>query len=271
MNLSAHASRWLIVIILAPLLAAIIWAGPRPVFDLIIVLAGLMAWWEFSDICFGRERKGVMLLGMCGILLIMQGARLAGGAYHQLALIGAVSLGCLYFLLNYEKIPSIIDQAGRFVLGQVWVGFFLSFFLLLFTLGQGRRWVLFALIVTFLGDTAAFYVGRSWGRRPLASKVSPGKTMAGFWAGLAGSGLTAAVSAWFLLPVAWYEAGIFGVLLGLTGVMGDLFESMFKRWAGVKDSGRVLLGHGGLLDRIDALLFNVPLVYFFAVMVGGRG
>ena len=269
MTLSSHASRWLIVAILGPLLVWIIMAGPPFAFGLVVLAFGLAAWWEFSIICFGHGRLAVVLLGMVGLLLVMLGAWTQSRTAHMAALVAAAALGFLYFLLNYEKITSIIDQVARFALGQVYVSFFFSFLLLLFALDQGRRWVLFTLLVTFLGDTAAFYIGRSFGRRPLYQAVSPKKTREGLWGGVVGGGLTAAVSAELMLPATWYEAGAFGLFLVLWGAAGDLFESMLKRSVGIKDSGGILLGHGGVLDRIDALLFNAPLVYFFALVYGG--
>ena len=106
--------------------------------------------------------------------------------------------------------------------------------------------------------------------RKLYPAVSPNKT----WEGLAGGVIAAAVAgglygAW-LLPLAWFEAALAGAVLGLWGAGGDLFESMIKRSAGIKDSGRILMGHGGVLDRVDALLFNAPVVYLLAVWSGAR-
>lgn len=268
MNLSSHASRWLVVAVLVPHLLAAIFLAPPFVFYLVVAAAGLLAWSEFFAMCFSRERRVLMLLGMLGVALVMLGARLDSGAAHSAALVMAVCLGCLYFLLNFEKTPAIIDQVGRFVLGQVYIGLFLSFLARLFALDHGPSWVLFALAVTFLGDTGAFYVGRNWGRRPLYPAISPKKTREGLWGGLAGGGLAAGVIAAFLLPAPWYEAALLGVFLGFWGAMGDLFESMLKRSAGIKDSGSVLLGHGGIMDRMDGLLFNAPIVYLYAAARG---
>ncbi|MDY6850708.1 MAG: phosphatidate cytidylyltransferase [Thermodesulfobacteriota bacterium] len=268
MNLSSHASRWLVAAVLVPLLLAAIFLAPPFVFYLVVAVAGLLAWSEFFAMCLSGERRVLMLLGMVGVALVMLGARLDNSIAHGAALVVAVCLGCLYFLLRFEKTPSIIDHTGRFVLGQVYIGLFLSFLARLFALDHGPNWVLFALAVTFLGDTGAFYTGRTWGRHPLYPAVSPKKTREGLWGGLAGGGLAAGVIAVFLLPAPWYEAALFGVFLGFWGAVGDLFESMLKRSAGIKDSGSLLRGHGGVMDRIDGLIFNAPIVYFYAVARG---
>jgi len=267
-NISPHASRWLITLVLGPVLVWVLLWAPPPVFDAVVALAGLLAWREYFVISFGRMIPRLMVVASLGWLLIVVGAVLGGIAGQQAALFAAMCGGGGYFLLNYERIPSIIDHIGRFALGHLYLSLFLSFLIILFALEQGRQWVLFSLVVTFLADTAAFYVGRTWGRRFLYPAVSPKKTWEGLAGGFVGGGLTAAVMAVLLFPVAWYEAAVLGGFLGVWGTVGDLFESMLKRSVGIKDSGRILMGHGGVLDRVDALLFNVPIVYFFAITRG---
>ncbi len=243
MGLSSHASRWLVTAILGPLVLAVIFLAPPLLFFLVVALAGALAWSEFFFMCFGRENRTLFAIGLAGVAMIMAGAVFFGGRGHAVALFLAVAAGCLYFLLNYARIPSIIDHVSRFCLGHVYVSLFLSFFIRLHALDSGSGWVFFTLLVTFVGDSAAFYAGRSFGRRPLYPVVSPKKTMEGLWGGTAAA--------------------------AMAGAVGDLFESMLKRSVGIKDSGTILMGHGGLLDRIDAVLFNVPLVYLMALYKTG--
>lgn len=269
MGLSSHASRWLVTAILGPLVLAVIFLAPPLLFFLVVALAGALAWSEFFFMCFGRENRTLFAIGLAGVAMIMAGAVFFGGRGHAVALFLAVAAGCLYFLLNYARIPSIIDHVSRFCLGHVYVSLFLSFFIRLHALDSGSGWVFFTLLVTFVGDSAAFYAGRSFGRRPLYPVVSPKKTMEGLWGGTAAAAMAGAVAAWLMLPAFWYEGLAAGLLLGLWGAVGDLFESMLKRSVGIKDSGTILMGHGGLLDRIDAVLFNVPLVYLMALYKTG--
>jgi phosphatidate cytidylyltransferase len=133
------------------------------------------------------------------------------------------------------------------------------------------------LAATWTGDSAAYFAGSAWGKRKLAPTISPNKSWVGFWAALFGAG--AAAVAWLLvagpklpgLTLGPGAAAVVGVLLGLGAVVGDLAESLFKREAGVKDSGTFFPGHGGVLDRLDALFVTLPLAYGALVALGGGG
>jgi phosphatidate cytidylyltransferase len=137
-------------------------------------------------------------------------------------------------------------------------------------LEDGRNWVFLSLFVTFAYDTSAFFTGRSLGRHKMAPRISPGKTWEGAAGGVVGAVL---VSLFFTLPtplglpLPWYHAVILGLLVSLFGQSGDLLESAFKRYTGVKDSGNALPGHGGWLDRLDSIVFAGLVVYYYAVWV----
>jgi phosphatidate cytidylyltransferase len=125
------------------------------------------------------------------------------------------------------------------------------------------------LMVVYFGDTAAFYIGRTWGRKKLAPAISPGKTVEGGIGAIGGSIAGALFFKFFFLPqLPAFQALALAVGVSILGQMGDLFESLLKRSAQVKDSGKMIPGHGGLLDRIDSVLFAGPLVYFFALATG---
>lgn len=131
---------------------------------------------------------------------------------------------------------------------------------------QGLAWISFALIVTFSTDTAAFFVGKAIGKRPLAPGVSPNKTREGAIGGALAALVSALVSAAALsIDAPWTAVALLGILLGVVGQAGDLFESKLKRLSGVKESGRLLPGHGGILDRLDSIVFNLVVVYYFVL------
>ncbi|MCI0822109.1 MAG: phosphatidate cytidylyltransferase, partial [Chloroflexi bacterium] len=135
---------------------------------------------------------------------------------------------------------------------------------LLRAVDHGREWVVFLLLVTFAADTAAYFVGKSIGQTPLVPSISPSKTREGAVGGLIGAAV-ASLAANYVLglnALAW-EALILGVLIGIVGQLGDLAESRIKRLAGVKDSGVIIPGHGGLLDRLDSIVLNMVVVYYF--------
>jgi len=127
----------------------------------------------------------------------------------------------------------------------------------------GFAWIVFALATTWLGDTFAYFVGRSIGRTPLAPHISPKKTWEGSVGGLAGAALTGLGCVYLLgLPISPLIGAVIGSIAGIIGPLGDLAESQIKRQIGVKDVGSLLPGHGGILDRIDSILFMVPVVYY---------
>jgi phosphatidate cytidylyltransferase len=148
--------------------------------------------------------------------------------------------------------------------GVFYVAWLLGHMITLRQFTEGPFLIFFLFLVTWANDTGAYYVGTLWGRRPLAPRISPRKTWEGAAGGLLGSVLAAlACRAWFLDSLSTGEALGAGVLIGLTAPLGDLAESILKRSAGVKDSGTILPGHGGLLDRIDSLIFTTPAFYYY--------
>jgi phosphatidate cytidylyltransferase len=134
----------------------------------------------------------------------------------------------------------------------------------------GIAWVIAALVITWANDTMAYFAGRFLGRHKLYPEVSPNKTWEGFFGGMVGSVVGMFVARAFFFPVFTVaDCLVLGIVGGILGPIGDLCESMLKRAYGVKDSGKVIPGHGGILDRIDALLFNAPLVYVYVQYVRG--
>jgi phosphatidate cytidylyltransferase len=148
-------------------------------------------------------------------------------------------------------------------MGAVWVGGGLSFLLLLRGLPQHSRLVLYTvLIAVWAGDTCAYLGGRLLGRHKMAPSTSPGKTWEGFVCGTAATVFVAFVALYKQHFLSIPQSITLGVVLAVAGPLGDLFESLLKRDAGVKDSGALLGGHGGVLDRLDAFLFAAPAAYF---------
>jgi phosphatidate cytidylyltransferase len=158
------------------------------------------------------------------------------------------------------------------VFGVIYVAFLASHMILLRELpllvdlpyADGASFVFLAFAVTWASDTGAFAIGRLFGRTPLLTRVSRNKTWEGAFGGVAAAGLAGWVASQTFAPyLDAPHAVIVGALASLVGLLGDLFESMLKRDAEVKDSGRIIPGHGGVLDRFDSLLFTVPLIYYF--------
>lgn len=134
--------------------------------------------------------------------------------------------------------------------------------------GGGLAWFLLALFITWLSDTFAYLVGKTWGKHKLIPRVSPNKTIEGAIGGLAAAAVTAVIcDAWFGMEIGFGPAIVIGLVLGAAGQIGDLSESMLKRMGGVKDSSNLIPGHGGMLDRIDALIFVIVAAWLIAPIV----
>lgn len=179
-----------------------------------------------------------------------------------------VALGALTLSPPGGDLRRAAEQAGFAALGPAHVGLSLASIVLLHELPgeSGFGWIFVLLAVTWGNDTGAYFAGRFFGKHKLYERVSPKKTWEGFWGGMVAATLLAVVVSFTpLLPELRVEdAIVLGVVAGLLGPLGDLAESMLKRAFDVKDSGRIMPGHGGLYDRIDALLFNAPWVVGYA-------
>jgi phosphatidate cytidylyltransferase len=188
-------------------------------------------------------------------------------------LIAFWTLGALFFFgwifhLLRGPLGEAPTHAAHLLTGAAYGAFGLTALAALRLIGHGLDWVFCALIITWGNDTCAYFAGRFLGKHKLYPAASPNKTWEGFFGGMAGSviGLFIARATFFpQLSVA--DCAIVGVLGGVLGPLGDLCESMLKRAYQVKDSGKIIPGHGGMLDRIDALLFNAPMVFLFAIWI----
>jgi len=170
-------------------------------------------------------------------------------------------------LWSRRTLVEVLPAAGISSSALLLVAFPLSFAVSLHSVNfLGPRLLLFALVITWVGDTTAYFVGRAIGKHPLAPHISPKKTWEGSIGSMIGSLLVAyAFHTWMYLPVGHLLA--MAAIGNVAGQMGDLLESAYKRSAGVKDSGGLLPGHGGVLDRIDALILCIPVIWYYLVLV----
>jgi phosphatidate cytidylyltransferase len=258
-------------LVLLPVVLALMYVGGLPFAALAAVAAVLNAV-EFSAMAMGEDPLRVpAALGA----LAMPFFFVAGGPgeQHLHWLWAAVVLGALTMRLFRD---AAVDGAGAQVAYATFAavyGSLVGYVVPLRELGAasswaGAGWVLLACALTWGGDTGAYFAGRFLGRHKLYPRISPAKTWEGFAGGMATSvGMAFGVRAFALDALTTTDCLALGVLGGLAGPAGDLVESMIKRSFGVKDSGQILPGHGGMLDRVDALMFNAPVVYLYAKTV----
>lgn len=176
----------------------------------------------------------------------------------------------LYFLWRYNDINIVVSEVGLLALGWLYLPVLLSHMVLLHRFDCGKQWVLLVLIMTMTCDSCAYFVGSAFGKHRLYPAISPKKSIEGALGGLLGAVLTAMLGHLWLLPQSsLIDCLMVGLLAGSIGQLGDLFESMIKRYANIKDSGTIFPGHGGMLDRVDSLLFSFPVVYTYLYFTSG--
>ncbi len=260
-----------------PLLIAAVWFDkPLPWFTILVAAWCGIAILEFYRLVAAAKARPLVAFGLLGTLLIIAVREpvitralhgLNTGLLAPLALTSVVIISLVLMLRRAGAADAFTGWAWT-IAGILYVGWLTSYLVALRGLADGRDWVFFALFITFASDTAAFFVGRALGRHKLAPHISPAKTWEGAIGGLAGAGL---VSLLFLLPtplalpLTWWQAGLLGSIASTAGQLGDLVESLFKRNVGVKDSGNILPGHGGALDRMDSLIFASVVVYYYVL------
>jgi len=263
-------------VVTLPLLVLAILKGGPWLFLLLAAVICVGALWELLALLVPESRPGWRLATCVPALWLLGGFALApgglGGAgplWPLVFLTGALFLLMAGHLATYGRAGALAEM-GFQALALLYLPFLLGHLVWLRLLSGGEWWVLWLLAVIFAGDTAAYYTGRSFGRHRLSPRVSPGKTWEGTAGGLAASLLAGVAAGVGLLPEAPLRLlAPLALTLGGVGVLGDLFESMLKRLAQVKDAGSLLPGHGGLLDRLDSLLFAGPVVLYARLLVFG--
>jgi len=259
--------RIITVLIGLPLLTAIIWFG-EPWFTILVAIWGLLAVSEFYRMASATEKVSPLTcFGLIWVLLFILSPHFDDARLTPLLLTSAVILSLIWLLLRRKKEGAFMGWAWT-VGGILYIGWLLSHFVALRGLDDGRNWVFLALFATFASDTAAFLVGSAVGKHQLAPRISPGKTWEGAIAGVCGAiiiSLLFTLSTPLQLPLAYWQAILLGLLISIFGQLGDLSESLLKRNMGVKESGRLIPGHGGILDRTDSVVFAGIVVYYYVI------
>jgi phosphatidate cytidylyltransferase len=261
-----HLNRWLTGIIAVPVLVFLIGFGPRWLFYILLCAAALVSLWEYFRITDPGLSPFIKWINSALVLVLFVAVYMR----QALLLPGIMVLWAFFpmalevFTFSAEKEKGTAMSSRTALLGPVYTALPLALLLFIDMRPQGHLWIFFLLTVVFSCDTGAFYFGRSFGRHKLHKRVSPGKT----WEGAAGGLLSSLLAAMlFLKFIDIHPFNVSLVLLvisiSIASQIGDLAESVLKRNQGVKDSGNILPGHGGILDRIDGLLFAIPVLFFY--------
>jgi phosphatidate cytidylyltransferase len=250
-------------LLLVPLLIYVVRWAPLSVFTAVVFGVACLGLYEFFGMAFpGRSAEqalGIFVgLAVAAFLTFLEAVSAALGFSVLIVTTFAIYL----FLPGSPR--EIVTRIGWLLIGAGYVGLLLPHWILLLRVAGGRHWVVFVLAVILTGDTVAYVVGRRWGRKKLAPGISPGKTWVGAWGYMSGGMVAGAVLGYILLkPRGFAEILVLSGFLALLGQIGDLFESLLKRAFNVKDSGALLPGHGGVLDRLDSLMFPAVFIYAY--------
>ena len=249
---------WLLLLLYAPPL--LFWAA--------ICLLAAPALYEYSLMLLVNEGEAALrpIFILLALLPVLAAATL------NPALIGAATMAALagFILVTIFRYADLAEPHG-FLLRAAFALFYpallLAHFPLLLALPLGREWLIIAALIAVAADSGAYYAGTNLGRHKLCPALSPGKTVEGLIGGVVAALLTTGLAVWLFFPaINLLQSLLFAFILAFTAVVGDLTESLLKRGAKVKDSGRLLPGHGGVLDRIDSLLLVAPLLYYLLLI-----
>lgn len=263
-----HLKRWITALVVIPFLVLLIGIGGTLLLTVVVNVICIMALWEYFRIVLNKDQKNTATSFQ--ILALFTGSAVLWSAYfHSLnivldIIVLNVVISTLISLPKFKSDSSVWEIVFKQVVGIIYIPLFLSYIVLIRNKDNGVLWIFLLLTVVFMGDTGAYYLGSYFGRHKLCPAVSPNKTIEGALGGLAASlGSGALIKTFFLPLLPWGLSLLFFLSIGMAGQVGDLFESQIKRVAHIKDSGAILPGHGGVLDRIDALLFAAPVAYIF--------
>ncbi len=257
--------RLLTALVGIPVVILAVWFHePVPWLTVVAALAGLLAAREFYRLTGNVKARPLAIFGMVWTVLFIIRPHCPDTRSLPVLLTGGAVLSLVLLVFLKEK-EGAWQHWAWMTAGALYTGWLLSLLVVL-RLEAGRDWIYLALFATFASDTAAYFTGRALGRHKLAPRISPAKTWEGALAGLAGAVIISLLFTFdtpLRLPLNYGEAIILGVLISVFGQLGDLAESLLKRNTGVKDSGSLMPGHGGLLDRMDSVLFAGAAVYFY--------
>jgi phosphatidate cytidylyltransferase len=244
--------------------------APGWLFLAIVALVAVLCFREYAEITDSFAPLGYI----AGILILIAPQQ------ETILLIILAALAAMCLPLAAANLDKSLARSASLVLGIVYIFGSWKMAVLLhdsasrpaaFGVTAGHHWLMFGLMVNWLGDTGAYYIGKNFGKRKLAAAVSPGKT----WEGAAASAVTGVVFGLIYLPLAipgtsFLVAGLLALATNVAGQVGDLAESAIKRGVGVKDSGTLLPGHGGFLDRVDSTMFALPVLYTLLTLLTSR-
>jgi phosphatidate cytidylyltransferase len=252
-------NRLITAVLLAIAACYLIFLSPPPIFKAAAVLVGLVCYREYSGLLPGHGIRRASIIG------VITGALLILIPEFALLILALAIIAAFAVALRFDDLAQVLPSVVAEIAGALYT--FLPWHFAEELRFRSIHWMFFATALNWFGDSVAYYAGRQFGRHPLAPIVSPKKTWEGAAASVLGSVIFGLVYLKHFEPsLPLWSIAVMAVVANVAGQIGDLTESALKRGAGVKDSGNILPGHGGLLDRVDSSLFAIPVVYALSLM-----
>ena len=260
--MKTHMKRFITAFIAILFLIGVIRYSPLWVFIIVILFTALTSLNEFYALIKPKRAEKIIFLNYVVTTVLFFSILINNHLYIALFPFFVI-VPLALFIFTYPKSHHKIGDIANVIMGPFYICLPLILCAIIAKLPQGRMWIFFILVVIFAGDTASFYCGKFFGKHKL-TQISPGKTWEGTIGGLIANTVCAGLFGYaFLTSLSVLSSMLLGILLGISGQIGDIAESMLKRISNQKDSGKILPGHGGMLDRIDSLLFAIPVLYAY--------
>jgi phosphatidate cytidylyltransferase len=260
--------RWTTGLLLAPILVLVIVFGSKDIFAALVIFFILGGVWEYNHMVFGNGFVKEKIEGLIFAVIIPL-VVLFGNSQHLLAVLAfSVLIVFILFVLSIKESKFDVLSVAKVIFGMMYIPFLMSYFISLRMMDKGIEWIFFILFLAFIGDIFALYAGKYFGKHKLVPLVSPGKTVEGFAGLVVGSTSACLIFSYYFLPeIPLTQIVILAFTGSIIGQLGDICESAIKRNFGLKDAGSILPGHGGILDRLDCLIFIAPFVYYYRIFV----
>jgi phosphatidate cytidylyltransferase len=250
-----------------PIFYLFAWYLPPAYFTAMVLAAVAVGQYEFYRMARARGSHPHMALGIVlGALIVLDFHHplipALGGSFFPVA--AGMLLIMIARLFSSRPVDGAIEDVAATFLGVFYVAMLFAFQVAIRTGEHGKQWLVFLYFIIWASDIGAYSIGIPFGKHRLYEKVSPKKSIEGLFGALvAASAMALLCRVWFMPPIGAGEAIVLALMLGIVGTIGDLTESLFKRAAGVKDSGEFIPGHGGILDRMDSMLFAAPVLFYY--------
>jgi phosphatidate cytidylyltransferase len=263
-------TRVLTSLVLVPILFVVVWFLPPAFFAGLAVIAAAIGQYELYTMARVKGITPLTILGIVlGAIIVFSVFRpippYRGGPYFWITL--SVLAVFAARLFSRRPVEGALEDITVTLLGIMYVALLISFQVMIFAGSYGKKSLVFLYVAIWASDIGAYYMGTLFGKRRLYEKISPKKSIEGLLGGTLAAVIVAVIcKLWFVPSLGLIEAAVLGAVLALAGAVGDLAESLIKRSVGVKDSGSIIPGHGGILDRMDSLLFAAPVLFFYLRM-----